>query len=239
MSCRFVWLLAAFLAPSAFADGVIAHLAAGYGWETGITLVNTTAFAETVSVGFFDGSGSPLTLDVHGLGQSPGYNINLPGYGMSVVFMSGPVDHVVDGYATVAGRTVSGNAVFKWTVAGKPDFEASVPITQMSQRLVFPFDNADAYVTGIALANMGESIVHVTIRDWSGTIIGTHSLSIKPHQAFVLADAYPETANTAGTIEFLTIGDNGAGAAVISAIALWFNPTGPFTTITPAYAGTI
>jgi len=222
------------------ADGLIAHIAVGGGWKTTITLVNTTSFAQPTTVYFWDNSG-PLTLNVTGLGPSPGFMFNLPANGSGVAEMTGDPSTTQEGYATVVGQVVAGNTVFTYSVRGYPDFEASVPIVPAVEKIILSFDNGLGYATGIALANANtdESFMQMAIRDESGTVITNTRPANVSHQAFVLKDAYPETAGLRGTIEIVAFsdGDGTPPIATISAIAIRANPTGPYTTLTPAYAG--
>ncbi len=225
------------------ADGVIAHIAAGDGWTTTVTVVNTSSFAEPVTVWFWGNDGSPLTLNIIGLGAYPGCSFQLPPNGVGSAQVTGPLDQVQQGYATVVGRTVGGNAIFRWQVAGKPDFESSVPITPSVQELVLPFDNTNGFYMGVAVVNtsIDTSFVQMVIRDVAGNVISTPHFANVPHQSFLLKDLYPETDGIVGTIKFVAFsdGDGTPPIATISAIALRFNPTGPFTTLTPAYAGNV
>jgi len=77
------------------------------------------------------------------------------------------------------------------------------------------------------------------VRDESGTVITNTRPPNVPHQSFVLKDAFPETTGLRGTIEFVAFsnGDGTPPIATISAIAILANPTGPYTTLTPVYAG--
>jgi hypothetical protein len=219
------------------ADGVITHLAAGQGWSTTITVVNTTSFAEPVTVWFWADDGSALTLNVTGLGAYPGVSFQLSPNGMGIAEVTGDPNQVQQGYATVVGRTVSGNAIFRWHVAGNPDFEASVPITATVEKIVFPFDNSNGFYMGIALVTTAEWRPHVTIRDASGNTITQTSAPAVAHRAYLMRDVYPETDGIVGTIEFDAFDSDSNPQPVIMAIALRFNPTGPFTTLMPAYAG--
>ena len=223
------------------ADGLIAHIAVGGGWTTTITLVNTTSFAQPTTVYFWDNSG-PLTLNVTGLGPSPGFTFNLPANGSGVAEMTGDPATTQVGYATVLGPTVAGNSVFRYSVGHNyPDFEASIPIVPAVEKIVLSFDNALGYVTGIALANLSidTSFIQMVIRDEDGNVVTDARPPNVPHQSFVLKDAYPETTDLRGTIEFVAFsdGDGTPPIATISAIAIRANPTGPYTTLTPAYAG--
>jgi hypothetical protein len=232
---RSIYLLFLLTANLLRADGLIAHIAAGYGWDTTITVVNTTSFSQPTTVWFWDDSGSAMTLNVTGLGPSPGFMFTLPPNGMGIAEVTGPADTVKQGYATVVGKTAVGNAIFTWNT--NPNYEASVPISPLVQKIVFPFDNSNGFSMGIALVNTVENFVHVTIRGQDGHIIKQTVAPIVKHQSYQMRDVYPETDGIAGTIEFDALDSDSQPQAVISAIALRFNPSGPFTTLTPVYAG--
>jgi len=85
--------------------------------------------------------------------------------------------------------------------------------------------------------NTSEWRPRVTIRDAFGNIITQTTAPAVAHQAYQMRDVYPETSGIIGTIEFDAFDSDSNPQPVISAIALRFNPTGPFTTLTPVYAG--
>jgi hypothetical protein len=122
-----------------------------------------------------------------------------------------------------------------------PVYPGALPITPSVEELVFQFDNTNGFYMGIALVNtnVDGSFVQMVIRDVSGNVVSMPRVSNVPHQAYLLKDLYPETDGIAGTITFVAFGDGDGTPPVptISAIALRFNPTGPFTTLTAAYAG--
>ena len=101
------------------ADGYMAQIADGGGWDTTVTVVNTSNFAEQVTVWFWDDGGNTLTLNVVGLGPTRGVQFNLPAYGLGVFDTSGDSPSTTQGYATVTGRTVSATASFRWRVPGR------------------------------------------------------------------------------------------------------------------------
>jgi hypothetical protein len=88
------------------ANGMIAHIAAGQGWTTTITLVNTSTFAQPTTVWFWDSGGSPMTLNVTGLGATTGYTFTLAAHQIGVAELTGSPTRTQAGYATVVGRTV-------------------------------------------------------------------------------------------------------------------------------------
>jgi hypothetical protein len=172
-------ILILFFAATALirADGYMAQIADGGGWDTTVTVVNTSSFAEQVTVWFWDDGGNALTLNVVGLGPTPGVQFNLPAFGVGVFQTSGDGQSITQGYATVTGRTVAATASFRWRVAGQPDFEVASPSLGLVQRMIFSFNNTNGYVTGIAIVGASLDRAAVIVRDRSGNIIGTHSRS--------------------------------------------------------------
>jgi hypothetical protein len=69
-----------------------------------------------------------------------------------------------------------------------------------------PFDNGDGYANGVAVANDSAQATDVlaTLRDSTGQTIGTETISLPAwgHVSFGVANRYPITANTSGTLEF-------------------------------------
>jgi hypothetical protein len=97
------------------------------------------------------------------------------------------------------------------------------------QRNLLPFDNANGFVTSIALANLSSSEVarvRVAFRDRTGRLIGLDRLKDIPargHTAFELFREFPYLQNLTGTADFWVLGGH------ISVLGLRFSPSGAFT----------
>jgi hypothetical protein len=87
--------------------------------------------------------------------------------------------------------------------------EAVVPLeTRNAPFYDLAFDNTNGIAAGVAIANLSlqAASVPVTIRDMTGTTLGSGSITIPPsgHSSFTLTDQFPISANQMGTIEFDT-----------------------------------
>jgi hypothetical protein len=105
-----------------------------------------------------------------------------------------------------------------------------VPLeTRSGGSYVLWFDNTGGLVTSVALANASTepATVTVTVRDGSGTVIGTAEIELEPHghTAFELPSDLPATAGRRGTVEF-----QAPASGQISVLGLRFS-SGAFTTV--------
>ncbi|MBI4910244.1 MAG: hypothetical protein HY820_41885 [Acidobacteria bacterium] len=155
---------------------LLSQIADGAGWKTSIILVNLDNVAATYNLRFYSGDGSPLRLAFEG---SPGRLETLEGsipVGGSRTIITGGTDTALSqGWAELSStRLVSGLAVFRQRVQGRPDQEAGVPAIASSGRFVLPFDNTQSFVSSMALVNTNTSnarALAVTPRDEAGTAL--------------------------------------------------------------------
>ncbi len=113
---------------------------------------------------------------------------------------------------------------------GDHDQEAVVPLEiRSATAYVLWFDNSHGLVTSMALANLTEAAVTVSVtsRDQTGAILGTDTVGLPPkgHLAFATGQQFPLATGRQGTLEFGTPG-NGQ----VSVLGLRFSP-GAFTTL--------
>ena len=221
--------------------GSMAHLASGGSWDTTLTLVNTGAAASEALLNFFGDNGSPLQLPFT-FPQAPGPS----------PLLASTIDRVINANALLVldtqqpgtnlpevgsaqlltGSNIGGFAIFKYTVTGQ---EAVVPLeTRKAASYVLAFDNTNAVVTGVALANVGAQAANipVVIRDDTGKQIGTDTITLpaQGHTSFLLATKYTFSQSKRGTVEFDT-----PAAGQISALGLRAN--GKTQTTLPLLAG--
>ncbi len=136
------------------------------------------------------------------------------------------------------GGKVGGTAVFRQTAPGRPDFEAAVPLSAVTEkRFRIPFDNMAGYSTGVALMSFGSdsqgevlltpTIVQVEFWNEGGVRLGSGVLTLPflAHRAFSLADQFPALANKRVVIEFRSSKNFMAG------LGLRFSPGGAFTSL--------
>ncbi|MFB3829071.1 MAG: hypothetical protein ACE15B_20050 [Bryobacteraceae bacterium] len=212
----------------------------GGSWKTIFTIVNLAFTTGRGTIRFFSESGQPLPLPVVGQTGSPvsEVTVDVAPRGVATLETAGRpgVDTLVAWadfqYDVSAPLVIS--CVVKQQAAGRPDYEAAVPVRPVGSRVhLIPFDNRAQYATGVAVMNGSSTAsigVPVLIRDETGQPIYAGSMSLLPrnHRAFVLAQEFPATRGMRGTIEF-----NPQSEGWFAAIGLRFNPTGPFTTVDP------
>ncbi|MEP7353762.1 MAG: putative Ig domain-containing protein [Acidobacteriota bacterium] len=218
--------------------GAISHFAAGGGWSTVISLVNTSGAPVAMTVVLHADNGTPLTIPVTTTQQgsvqtvtsssvSAVLNPNVTLY----IAVGDQLATTVAGWADVTSTgAVSGFAIFRWTPASGPPSEGTVPLqTQFTSAILQPYDNTNGSVTGIALANASGSSATVTATFWdeNGGQLGSSafSLAANGHTTIILPDQFPVTRGTRGIIRFQSSGSG------ISGIGLRFNPLGSFTSL--------
>ncbi len=229
-------------------DIIFPHIVAGSSWTTRITLVNMESVPARGSLIFTDTQGEELALNFQGqTGAISLLEYEVPGNG-AISIETVPGADLQQGYGLLVadppfgnGRKVSGIAVFRQSVDGRPDFEAAVPLSPITERRFrMPFDNTGGYQTGIALTafgldSMGElSLTPTRIEaeywDESGVRIGSASFHIPGfgQEAFALVTKFPTLSGRRGVIEFR------CSKELMAAIGLRFSPGGAFTSLPPS-----
>ena len=205
--------------------GSMAQIASGGGWDTSVTLVNTSTNAVDARLEFLGNDGHGLTLPFTSaqswltgtvLGSTLGATIE-PNALLSFD-TTGPVslDSQAGAVHLLSGGNVNGFAVFTYTPTGQA---AVVPLeTRSAPSYLLSFDNTGVLQTGLAISNLAPvgARVNVTIRDDSGARIGfsTIQLEANGHRSFMMNDAtygFPMAANKRGTIEFVVPEDGRIG----------------------------
>jgi hypothetical protein len=132
---------------------------------------------------------------------------------------------------------LGGNAIFRIHVAGRPDFEAAVPLGSYDDPVFFlPFDNSNGYVTSMALLNpdlSSSTNAYLDFLDNQGNlIIPEQTIPLAPGQqlAFALNDTttYPAFSGLAGKVGVLYVSGD---TVYLSALGFRFNPGGAFATV--------
>jgi hypothetical protein len=137
----------------------------------------------------------------------------LPIGGSQVIESAGTKSTLSQGWALLqSSNTTGGSAIFRQSIAGRPDFEASLPIMTFvnAARYALPFDQVNS-TTGVALVNplsYTSITVYVTFRDEKGTqfLLDSLTLGASQHMAFALSDRYPQCAGKRGVVQFDTSG---------------------------------
>jgi hypothetical protein len=219
--------------------GSIAQIAAFSGWNSTVTLLNTSSTASEVIVNFIGDDGTPLALPVFvsgGSSSAPELAAAVdrtiqPGAQLTIRTAGDNSQPAAEGWAQVLakGGGIGGSAIFAWTASQTQ--EAVAPLENRTPTaFVLPFDYTGAYATGVAVANLSNQAasIPVVLRDASGASLGTAAISLAPygHTAFMLATAYPAVTGKTGSLEL----DVPAGGQ-ISALGIRAAPGGAITSV--------
>ena len=225
--------------------GTIAEVESAGGWQTTITLVNSSAAPALARLSFFDNSGNPLTLPLTfpQLTSSSG-----PTLAASIDRTVNPLSVLVIQSTGSAGQTtqtgsaqlltagaLSGSVTLTQS-SGSTAMEAQAPIDFRSENAYFlPFDNTGGAATQVILANPGTAAgsIGIVLRDDGGNLLQTGglfggTLPVLPgmgHATFDLATNYPATKNRRGTVEL-------DGPAALGVLGLRSTAAGGFSVIT-------
>lgn len=191
-------------------DGVIAQVADGGSWKTIITLVNVDKTVGAYIIKFYADNGSPLALPTTA-GNSSTIAGTLPVNGSVVIETAGTAAALSQGWALVTTTNdISGNAIFRRTIAGRLDFEASMPIIVYVENsdYLLPFDHitSSASVAIVNPLSYTTITISVTFRDEQGNQFYADSFTLGPlaHTAFSLAQRYPQSQGHRGVVEIAT-----------------------------------
>jgi hypothetical protein len=217
----------------------IAHIAAGGGWTTVITLVNLSSAPVSVTVALHNDDGNDLMLPVTTTQQDTSQTITVSSVSATmnpnstlIISMGNQVASTVVGWADVTSTgSVGGYAIFRQTPQNGSPSEGSVSLqSQFSPTVTLPYDNTAGFVMGVALANLSTSSASVTATIWdeSGNQLGTQNLTIAAsgHTAFVLPNQIALTAGRRGIVKFQSAASGG-----ITGLGLRFSPFGTFTSV--------
>ncbi len=202
-------------------------------FRTSITLVNNDATQATVNLRFWRDTGNntaaawPLQflngVDPTNVTIAPGASVTLETAGSSPSVQSGWAE-------ILSGQWVTGLAVFKQVVPGRPDQEAAVPINVDTPNVtLMPFDNTGGFTTTVAVANLSgteTSEVYFTFRDLQGQrIVQVQLPEIPPngHAAFRLVDLNGIVDGKKGSLEI------SKKAGELSVLGLPFASSGAYT----------
>jgi hypothetical protein len=159
---------------------------------------------------FYADNGTPLTLPTSA-GTANTIAGTLPVNGSVVIETTGTTPALSQGWARVTTTNyITGNAIFRQTVAGRPDFEASMPLIVYVEDTdyLLPFDHITSS-TSVAVLNpltYTTITISVTFRDEQGNQLYADSFTLGPlaHTSFSLAQRYPQTQGHRGVVEIAT-----------------------------------
>jgi hypothetical protein len=119
-----------------------------------VTLVNLDTTPSPFTLNFYADDGTTMAVQTTAGTGSTVTGI-LPVGGSRVIETAGSKSALSQGWALLkSSNTVGGSAIFRQSVSGRPDFEASLPIVSdfNAHRYVLPFDQINS-TTGVALVN--------------------------------------------------------------------------------------
>lgn len=234
---------------SAQAQGTLAHIAVGGGWQTTITLINLSVTPDTAQVSLYSDSGAPLVVTPLGQSQGSQFPVPVPANGSASLVLPGS-GGVTTGWArveTTNGAVLRGQAFFLYQPPGGTPWLGTSPLTISPEAqnaciiplpppttgtILIPFDNTANQATGFAISNVTKTAEPIAISfvDDNNTALQTDTLNLGPmtHQSFVLTDRYPGLVNQKGTVRITATADQ------VAALALLFN-NGALTTLLPIY----
>jgi HKD family nuclease len=163
------------LYKSAHAQLIFPHFAQGGGYQTTFTLTNLSQTPATATVQVILQSGAPATNLVIPLTPNGSGTASLAGAGLTVgwarVSLSPPVS--ATGFETIQLINDAGVIADASVLPVIPTASAQFPVVQRN-----------GVATGLAFANSGttSATVNLALRDQSGAVIGTQTLSIGPSQ---------------------------------------------------------
>ena len=219
--------------------GVLSHIAAGGGWTTVITLINTSLVAVPVTVALHNDDGSALTLPVtttqQGVSQTTttsSVNATISPNATWLISTGDQVASTVVGWADVlSSGSLGGYAIFRTSSPNSPVSEGTVPLqSQYPSTITLAYDNTAGFVMGVALANLSTSSANIRADVWddSGNQLqpATFTIAGSGHTSFVLPNQLPLTAGKRGIVRFQATGG-------IAGLGLRFSPFGTFTSVPP------
>jgi hypothetical protein len=194
---------------------VFPHLAVGPEWETSFVIVNMSNESAQFNLGFFDTTGAPMTVSFTvgkeaAAARDSYLTRTLAREGSTVITVYNDGQPLRTGFAILEppsdDQRLGGYAVFKQRVAGRPDFEAVVPLCDYDDWAFYmPYDNSGGVDTGMALVNPSDSqtaTVGLIFLDEAGELVLQESLTLKPGEqtSFSLSNKYPALGGKRGTL---------------------------------------
>ena len=223
--------------------------APGGTWKTTVILVNRSlSVGGNVQLDFYDQQGAPRPTPANGVTAAT-HLVNLPPGGAARVVVEDDAAALAVGWLRMtppAQVALSGQAILRQKVAGRPDFETVVPFAgapdavqclvpfnpaATSATMLYPFDNTAEFASSIALANYGTSSLSITVEavDEGGvSMLSTQvQLNAGKHMAFRTDEQFPILVGRKGVLRIT------APKYSLGVQAFLFNAGGAFTTILP------
>lgn len=204
-------------------------------WSTTFTLSNVSStVAGFVQVRFFNSDGAPLPLLLRNEGRISSFTKTIAPGDIAIVETAGTDSVTSVGWVEIissggglSGPSVASTAVFRQKVPDRADAEAtSGSLSAEVSEVGVPFDNANGFVTSIAIVNPGASAVTITgIHVVQGGPVSAPRTFVLPpfgHASFAIPQRFPETAGARGNLLL------SAGTGRMTTMALRFNPAFTF-----------
>jgi Viral BACON domain len=184
---------------AATVNQVAAHLADGNGWQTELVLVNNGQVPASYTVNYVADSGKPLTTTIIGQGKNSSFSGLIPVGGSQTLQSDGSPPQTVSGWAQISSmQGVGGLAIFRSSLQPQIQ-EAAVPLQfSGSPQLIFPYDNSQGSVSGLAIAAPGSSqqqSIAAVQRNLTGQASTPDAPQIIPpngHNSWVLPTDFPQ-----------------------------------------------
>jgi hypothetical protein len=227
---------------------ILPHVVFGGGWHNRFVFVNYNGTTASVRLYFYGNGGSALTVPIKQFGTAATYvDVYLQGWGTRVIetnessgdaLQQGWAKAVVSCTTTPCEDVIVYGVFATAEVPGYPVFEATVFAgDSRSTMAMFPFDNRDGFVTGIAIVAHTCTATDPNVRinfkygDDPGNTFYQFQvpMTCPGHTSFSLPAFNSLSQNQLGFVEVFSHN------ASVSAIALLFNPKGgAHTTIPPS-----
>lgn len=224
--------------PTFVRSGVFAHVAAGAGWTTAMSISNPSATPVALNLVLHGNDGNslvlPITTTQQGLTQTTtgtSVTANIGAYATILISIGNQVGPVLVGWADVLSSSpVIGFAIFRSTQPTGSISEGTVILeTQLPSATVLPYDNSGGFATGIALANLSSSSnITATVWDDAGIQVASQVLAVAAggHSSFFLSDLLPPTVAKRGIVKFQS-----TSGGSVAGLGLRFSPFSTFTSV--------
>jgi hypothetical protein len=208
---------------------VLSQIVDGGAWKTTIILVSVSPVQENFTLRFWDENGAPRSIPLGPDGLQSQVTGSIPAGGSRTIQTDGLGGSALASWAELlSSNSVTGFAIFRQRVDGRPDQEAAVPLVSATGRFALPFDNTQGFVTSAALVNTNSSQTASSsavfrAEDGSSILQAPVNLSPRSHTPFALPDLFPGVSNRRGVAEFSFASPD------VTALGLRFNSGGAFT----------
>jgi len=156
------------------------QLAFGGGWYSALYFSNPTTAAATLTVNFFAGDGTALSVPLVGIGPVTTHTLTLNPNATAI--LEAPNSGVLQqGWAeAVLPAGVTGYGVFRQSAAGRSDQEAVVPLSPEGKQSALLTWDETLFTTGVAVVNPSATTATVSVSVFGddGAAIGTSTINL-------------------------------------------------------------